>query len=59
MLEFLLILLGLSFGNKNAATVFSNEPDFSVQTTMSVTDQPIAEPGDTGGETGQTPPPKR
>lgn len=55
MLELILMLLGLAFSNNNANTTSDNNNDHNqVQSTLTV---PTV-PGDTGGETTQTPPKK-
>lgn len=52
MIELILILLGLAFGNSDASTINldNNNPNQTTQTTNS------ADGSDTGGELGNNPP---
>jgi len=59
MLELILMLLGLAFSNNNAKTTSDNGNN-QEQTTVQLTDPGEGvDPGDTGGETGQLPPPPK
>ena len=58
MLELILMLLGLAFSNNNANTTSCNSNQ--TQTTVQLADPGEGlDPGDTGGETGQLPPPPK
>ncbi|UWX59987.1 hypothetical protein N0B40_16430 [Chryseobacterium oranimense] len=58
MLELILMLLGLAFSNNNANTTSCNNNQ--TQTTVQLADPGEGlDPGDTGGETGQLPPPPK
>jgi hypothetical protein len=69
MLEFIMMLIALAFGNHNANTQSCNN-DNNGQPTTQLTNpsggtdpttgtDPGGSEGDTGGETGQTPPPPK
>lgn len=61
MIQFILMLLGLAFSDNNANTVTtdSNQTPGTVQVQNSPADPDDSAGGDTGGETGQLPPPKK
>lgn len=62
MIQFILMLLGLAFPNNNANTTTSdNNPNpVTVQTGIPGSGiDPGGSEGDTSGETGQIPPPKK
>ena len=62
MIQFILMLLGLAFSNNNANTVTTtdnNQTPGTVQVQNSPADPGDSTGGDTGGETGQLPPPKK
>ncbi|SHH11578.1 hypothetical protein SAMN05421866_2183 [Chryseobacterium oranimense] len=59
MIQFILMLLGLAFSNNNANTAACNNNN-QTQTTVQLADpREGLDPGDTGGETGQLPPPPK
>ncbi|WP_343662761.1 hypothetical protein [Chryseobacterium mucoviscidosis] len=58
MLKFILMLLGLAFGQNNAKGT-NNSSDNGQSTTQLADPATGTDLGDTGGETGQTPPPPK
>lgn len=58
MIQFILMLLGLAFPNNNTHTTDNNQTHNTV-VTYSAPDQSMNDGGPVGGETEQTPPPKR
>lgn len=53
MIQFILILLGITFPNNNASTTTANQTQITIQNNLESGDGV-----DTGGETTQTPPKK-
>ncbi|KPH11907.1 hypothetical protein [Chryseobacterium sp. ERMR1:04] len=60
MINFIIMLLGLVFGNNNANTTTSNNnQNMLINQTGGQSNPEVGiDPGDTGGDTGQTPPRK-
>ncbi|MCT2563624.1 hypothetical protein [Chryseobacterium herbae] len=63
MIQFILMLIGLAFSNNNANTATNNN-DQPIPVTMQTSSDgdgvnPGGSEGDTSGETGQIPPPKK
>ncbi|WP_284465011.1 hypothetical protein [Chryseobacterium sp.] len=59
MIQFILMLLGLTFSNNNADTTTHNNQDSGTVTTYSTVPLTPDDGGPVTGETGQTPPPRK
>lgn len=59
MIQFILMLLGLTFSNNNADTTTHNNQDSGTVITYSTVPPAPGDGGPVGGETGQTPPPRK
>lgn len=58
MIQFILMLLGLAFPNDNVNTTTDNDQNPGTIITYSMV-PPADDGGPVGGETGQTPPPRK
>ncbi|WP_428145596.1 hypothetical protein [Chryseobacterium joostei] len=59
MIQFILMLLGLTFSNNNADTTTHNNQDSGTVTIYSTVPLTPDDGGPVTGETGQTPPPRK
>ncbi|MGE8535704.1 hypothetical protein [Chryseobacterium sp. R2ACT005] len=60
MLEIILMLFGLAFSTNNTNATTANDNNPTTVTVQSLGENPdTGTGGDTGGETGQTPPPPK
>lgn len=58
MIQFILMLLGLTFSNDNVSTNVHNQNSYTA-IAYSASEQSMDDSGPVGGETGQTPPPRK